>query len=176
MSKISKSGIAPQQQIKSEHLIRIIDSLSGEIPNTEIEVSGSIKISGSNNDLGKPNLKIVGDSALSVSVTNNYGSGLMIFGGPTEFNTGGYNLWCRGVDGGHLLIVRGDGRVGFGPGSLSASSIVTMNSTTRGFRPPVMTELQRTNIISPIVGLHVYQSNGVEGMYVYKSTGWTFVY
>jgi len=43
--KISKSGIAPQQQIKSEHITRIIDALSGETPNTEIQISGSITAS-----------------------------------------------------------------------------------------------------------------------------------
>jgi len=42
MAKISKSGIGPQQTIKSEHLTRIIDSLSGNIPEVDIEVSGSI--------------------------------------------------------------------------------------------------------------------------------------
>ena len=43
--KISTSGIAPQQQIKSEHITRIINALSGETPNTEIEISGSITAS-----------------------------------------------------------------------------------------------------------------------------------
>jgi len=45
MAKISKVGIAPQQQIKSEHILRIIESLSGEIPNIDIEVSGSVSAS-----------------------------------------------------------------------------------------------------------------------------------
>jgi L-asparaginase/Glu-tRNA(Gln) amidotransferase subunit D len=42
MAKISKSGIGPHQQIKSEHIIRIIDALSGESRDTDIEISGSI--------------------------------------------------------------------------------------------------------------------------------------
>lgn len=45
MTKISKSGIAPLQQIKSEHLIRIINALDGTAPNTTIEVSGSVTAS-----------------------------------------------------------------------------------------------------------------------------------
>lgn len=45
MGKISKSGIGPLKQIKSEHLIRIIDALSGEALDTQIEISGPITAS-----------------------------------------------------------------------------------------------------------------------------------
>jgi hypothetical protein len=45
MSKISTSGIAPNLQIKSEHLLRIINALRGEVSNTNIEVSGSVTAS-----------------------------------------------------------------------------------------------------------------------------------
>jgi len=31
-------------------------------------------------------------------------------------------------------------------------------------------------IVSPAVGLHVYQTDATEGVYVYKSTGWAFAY
>jgi hypothetical protein len=56
-----------------------------------------------------------------------------------------------------------------------ASSKVTISSTTQGFLPPRMTNAQRTAISSPAVGLIVYCTDMVEGLYVYKSTGWTFV-
>jgi hypothetical protein len=56
-----------------------------------------------------------------------------------------------------------------------ASSILTVESTTKGFLPPRMTNAQRTAIASPAVGLMVYCTDLVEGLYVYKSTGWTFV-
>jgi hypothetical protein len=42
MSKISKAGIAIGQIIRAEHLLRIINALSGEVPNTQIEISGSV--------------------------------------------------------------------------------------------------------------------------------------
>lgn len=45
MPNISKSGIAPQQQIKSEHLLRIIEALSGEAPDIQIEISGPVTAS-----------------------------------------------------------------------------------------------------------------------------------
>jgi len=57
----------------------------------------------------------------------------------------------------------------------TASALLAMTSTTRGFRPPVMTNAQRTAISSPAVGLIVYCTDAVEGLYINKSTGWTLV-
>jgi hypothetical protein len=57
----------------------------------------------------------------------------------------------------------------------NASSIVDITSTTRGFLPPRQTQAQRTAIASPAVGLQVYQTDGVEGLYIYKSTGWALL-
>jgi hypothetical protein len=57
----------------------------------------------------------------------------------------------------------------------SYSAILRADSTTQGFLPPRMTNAQRTAIGTPAVGLMVYCTDAVEGLYVYKSTGWTFV-
>jgi hypothetical protein len=57
----------------------------------------------------------------------------------------------------------------------TASSILTLNSTTKGFLPPRMTNANRLAIASPAIGLIVYCTDVVEGLYVYKSTGWTFI-
>jgi len=57
----------------------------------------------------------------------------------------------------------------------NASSILQANSTSKGFLPPRMTNAQRAAITSPAIGLMVYCTDAVEGIYVYKSTGWTFV-
>ena len=59
--------------------------------------------------------------------------------------------------------------------SLNASAQLQVDSTTQGFLPPRMTNGQRTAISSPAVGLIVYCTDATEGLYVYKSTGWTFV-
>ncbi len=56
-----------------------------------------------------------------------------------------------------------------------ASAVLEVSSTTRGFLPPRMTNAQRLLITTPAVGLMVYCTDAVEGLYVYKSTGWTFV-
>lgn len=57
----------------------------------------------------------------------------------------------------------------------NASAIVDIQSTTKGFLPPRQTQTQRTAISSPAVGLIVYQTDATEGLYVYKSGGWTFI-
>jgi hypothetical protein len=59
--------------------------------------------------------------------------------------------------------------------TLDASAFLQVNSTTKGFLPPRMTNAQRAAIGTPAVGLMVYCTDAVEGLYVYKSTGWTFV-
>jgi hypothetical protein len=53
-----------------------------------------------------------------------------------------------------------------------ASSKLTIESTTQGFLPPRMTSAQRTAIASPATGLIVYQTDGVEGLYLRTSTAW----
>ena len=52
------------------------------------------------------------------------------------------------------------------------SAILNVNSTTKGFLPPRMTSAQRTAISSPATGLIVYQTDGVEGLYLRTSTAW----
>jgi len=56
-----------------------------------------------------------------------------------------------------------------------ASAALNVESTTRGFLPPRMTNAQRLAITSPAIGLMVYCTDVVEGLYINKSTGWTFV-
>lgn len=53
-----------------------------------------------------------------------------------------------------------------------ASALLQVDSTSKGFLLPRMTSAQRTAISSPAVGLIVYQTDGTEGAYQYKSTGW----
>ena len=56
------------------------------------------------------------------------------------------------------------------------SSKFDVISTTKGTRPfSQMTEAQRLAIATPAVGLHAYQTDGVEGAYVNHSTkGWSY--
>jgi hypothetical protein len=56
-----------------------------------------------------------------------------------------------------------------------ASARLAVNSTTQGFLPPRMTSAQRTAISSPATGLIVYQTDGVEGLYVKKAAAWAMI-
>jgi hypothetical protein len=56
-----------------------------------------------------------------------------------------------------------------------SSARLQVNSTTQGFLPPRMTNAQRIAIVSPAIGLMVYCTDTVEGVYVNKSIGWTFI-
>jgi hypothetical protein len=74
-----------------------------------------------------------------------------------------------------LLFVSQSGNVGIGIATPSASAQLQIDSTIRGFLPPRMTNAQRTAIVSSSIGLMVYCTDATEGLYVYKSTGWTFI-
>ncbi len=67
------------------------------------------------------------------------------------------------------------GSLGVGHTSQNASAILQADSTTKGFLPPRMTNAQRTSIAGPAIGLMVYCTDTTEGLYIYKSTGWTFI-
>jgi len=62
-----------------------------------------------------------------------------------------------------------------GFGNNDSSAAFQIDGDNRGFLPPRMTNAQRTAIGTPAIGLIVYCTDAVEGLYVNKSTGWTFV-
>ena len=57
-----------------------------------------------------------------------------------------------------------------GIGTTGPKSILEIQSTTSGLVLPRMTQAQR-NALSPIVGMVIYQTDGIEGAYQYRSTG-----
>lgn len=57
--------------------------------------------------------------------------------------------------------------------SNEASAVLQVSSTTQGLLLPRMTDAQMNAISSPAIGLTVYVTDALEGIYVYKSTGWT---
>ena len=65
--------------------------------------------------------------------------------------------------------------IGGGATAPEASAVLEVNSTTKGFLFPRMTSAQRLAIGSPATGLMVYQTDGREGVYIYKSFGWVQV-
>lgn len=65
------------------------------------------------------------------------------------------------------------GNVGVG-GSPASSTILDLQSTTRGFRPPVMTTAQRNAISSPVAGVFVYDTN-LSAFVYYDGTQWVTI-
>jgi hypothetical protein len=65
--------------------------------------------------------------------------------------------------------------------STDSTALLELQSTTGGFLLPRMTQAQRLALVylggaPPAIGLQVYQTDGVEGVYIHKSTGWQFAY
>ena len=101
------------------------------------------------------------------------GSRLTLFNNYTDATTSRIKINLGGVD---TACFFADGSLQIGNGETTiASAILSASSTTRGFLPPRMTNAQRAAIASPAVGLIVYCTDSTEGLYVYKSTGWTFM-
>lgn len=85
-------------------------------------------------------------------------------------------LGIRDVSGFPCFIVDSDGRATVGNGTIHSSSAFSVFNTTQGSVPaPRMTQAQRLAIATPIAGLLVYQTDGVEGLYQNTSTGWKIV-
>ncbi|MFC2102660.1 tail fiber domain-containing protein [Bacteroidota bacterium] len=56
-----------------------------------------------------------------------------------------------------------------------ASSMLDITSITKGVLIPRMTAAQRGDILSPVVGLMVYQTDGTKGFYFYDGSSWAVV-
>lgn len=67
------------------------------------------------------------------------------------------------------------GSAGIGTITPNASSILEMQSTTKGMLVPRMTAKQRNAIASPATGLLIYQTDGTAGFYFYNGTAWTAI-
>src|SRR6476620_1518850 len=67
------------------------------------------------------------------------------------------------------------GAAGIGTTSPNASSLLEINSTTKGLLISRMTKNQRDAITSPATGLLIYQANGASGFYYYDGSKWAAI-
>jgi hypothetical protein len=74
-----------------------------------------------------------------------------------------------------FIVFKNTNNIGISTTTDVASAVLNVNSTTKGFLPPRMTNAQRLAIASPAVGLIVYCTDATEGLYINKSTGWQFI-
>lgn len=65
------------------------------------------------------------------------------------------------------------GSAGIGTKTPTASALLDMESTSKGFLAPLMTFTQRNAIASPATGLLIYQTNSTPGFYYYTGSAWT---
>jgi hypothetical protein len=55
----------------------------------------------------------------------------------------------------------------------NASAALEVNSTTKGFLLPSMTQAQRNAIATPATGLLIFQTDQTAGFYYYNGSTWT---
>jgi hypothetical protein len=58
------------------------------------------------------------------------------------------------------------------PESPTGNAVVDLSSTTKGFLPPRMTAVQKGAVSSPTIGLIIYQTDEISGLYIYTGTTW----
>ncbi len=96
-------------------------------------------------------------------------------------NTGGFKIrdHSNGLDvfmiepnsSANALYIKGGGSVGMGTSTPNNSAILDLQSTTKGFLPPRMTDPQMQAIASPATGLMVY-STGSQALFSYNGAAW----
>jgi len=118
-----------------------------------------------------------GESGLDLNLGSNNSNNRLIIKSATS-NV----LISTSVDAGYRLNVNGTGyfssslygatNFGLGTVTIDPSAKLQVDSVTQGILVSRMTNAQRTAIVTPAVGLLVYQTDGTEGFYVNTSTGW----
>lgn len=73
-----------------------------------------------------------------------------------------------------LLGLSTSAQVGIGvpTANINASAQLEVASTSKGFLPPRMTEVQKNAITSPAAGLIIYQTDGTSGLYYFDGSVW----
>src|SRR5215813_5292771 len=67
------------------------------------------------------------------------------------------------------------GAAGIGTITPNTSSLLEINSTTKGLLISRMTKTQRDAVVTPATGLLIYQTDKTPGFYYYSGTAWTAV-
>jgi len=139
---------------------------------TFVSTDGSVSISGGG---AADTLDI---SVAGSGLENIYTSNGTLTGTRTVTQSGNVLTFTGGdvqLGGGDFHYDRTNSNVGIGTSTPVVSSVLELSSTTQGFLFPRMTETQRLAIGTPATGLMVYQTDGREGVYIYKSFGWVQV-
>ena len=93
--------------------------------------------------------------------------------GPLVSGANGQTLYNDGTDwvSTSNLYNNGD-TIGIGTSNIDASAVFHIESTTKGVLFPKMTMAQRDLIISPQVGLLIFQTDNSAGYYFFDGSNW----
>jgi len=150
--------------------------------NSEVDLGGTLTFSSSDGSAvitstaGTDTIDITVDG--SVTSQNIYNVNGTLSGARTVTQAGNLMRFSGGdfeAAGGVLHVDNVNSNVGIGNTTPVPSAVLEVASTTQGFLFPRMTSTQRLAIGSPATGLMVYQINGREGVYIFKSFGWVQV-
>ena len=180
------AGVVSGSQQVIDHLPAGTVSGSSQITITESQISDLVHYTDTDVK-NKMNL----DNVVSGSLTSLLPSGVVSGSAAASSTQGSFTLTVNGVDTSVDLGLESTDDVKFasvysGTGTKNASAILQADSTTQGFLPPRMTELERTNIANPATGLVVWQTDGyntlltpqgavtapLSGLWVYNGTNW----
>ena len=79
------------------------------------------------------------------------------------------------VDGTTFVVDDSRDAVSIGAAAPATDAVLDLTSTTKGFLFPRMSQAQRVAMATVTTGIMVYQIDGREGVYIYKSFGWVQV-
>jgi len=71
-----------------------------------------------------------------------------------------------------LFSITANAQVGIGTASPNSSAQLEVNSTTRGFLAPRMTQQEAADVVNPATGLLIYQTDGTPGFYYFDGATW----
>jgi hypothetical protein len=182
---ITTSGTYPSFTItntdlgSTQNIFKTIDLPTGTDPvagsNSDTLTFSSSDSSVTINGTGSNTIDITVGASVNTNIFNTNGS---LTGARTVTQAGNTLAFTGGdftVDGTTFVVDESASAVGIGVAAPAASAVLEVASTSKGFLFPRMTESNRTGISSPATGLMVYQTDGDEGVYIYKSFGWVQV-
>jgi len=150
-----------------------------------IGASGNVGIS---NDFPEMKLEVAsnGTEWISGTFSGTGGTDKLVMGNRYDLpiigvhNTGftgwsALHLNTDGVAGGGDVMMGINSKVGIGTWPLTESAVLEVYSTTKGMLLPRMTSAQRNAVTSPVEGLMVYQTDGINGFYFYDGASWKFI-
>jgi hypothetical protein len=129
----------------------------------KLDVNGIARV-GSSSASGQLYIKGLSGTGQYIYLDNGTGNGLWTIVGGAAFAIDSITT--------RILRANANAQVTINGNTNDSSAQFQIESTTRGFLPPRMTNAQRLAITSPAVALMVYCTDSPEGLFIYKSTGW----